>query len=175
MEVKNPEVLELISKSQNSIHRIKNTISQKKEIKELADKIKKMVDTMDRNIKDELINLEEYETQLKSIKNKELDEHTDIIKLIIKSNLPKNVECEYDNNKMYLYINELKERSTKYTRIDVAKVEISSDIHDKGIIRVTIKNSEKTKYNINEFDINENILRIYKVISYIHDNLSYDE
>lgn len=175
MEIKNPEVLELISKSQSSIHNIKNTISQKKEIKELADKIKKIVDTMDKNIKDELNNLDKYEEQLKSIKNDELEEHVDIIKMVIESNLPKNVECDYNYNKMDLYVYELKERRVKPERIDVAEVEINTGISDKGVIRVTIKDSDKTKYNVNEFDINENILRVYKVISYIHDNLSYDE
>lgn len=46
---------------------------------------------------------------------------------------------------------------------------------EQGFINVTIKESEKTKYNVNKFDINDNVLRVYKVISYIHDNLSYDE
>ncbi|WP_369284395.1 hypothetical protein [Paraclostridium bifermentans] len=54
-------------------------------------------------------------------------------------------------------------------------MKINSDISDKGFIKVIIKNSEKTKYNVNKFDINYNVLRVYKVILYIHDNLSYDE
>lgn len=175
MEVKNPEALELICKSQKSIHNIKDTISQKKEIKELADNIKKIIDTMDKSIKDEASNLKEYEERLKELKSEELSEHIDMIKMVIESNLPKNVKCDSIDNKMYLYINELKERCINPSRIDVAEIEIISDISDKDIIKVMIKDSERTKYNINEFDINENVLRVYKVISYIHDNLSYDE
>ncbi|MEX6585477.1 hypothetical protein [Paraclostridium bifermentans] len=93
MEVKTPEVLELICKSQNSIKNIRSTISQKKEIKELTDKIKKILDVMYKNIKDELENLYGYEKRLEIIKDEELNENVGIIKLIIKNNLTKEVEC----------------------------------------------------------------------------------
>lgn len=177
VKIKNPEMLELIIKSQKSIHKIKNTISQKKEIKELADKIKKIIDSMDKNIKDELDNLENYEKRLNEIKCEELEDNIDIIKKIIENNLPKDVKFDYNNEIMNLYIEKLKEKSTKYDRIDVGKVEINQDKEDSNqwTIKVTIERSEITKYNTNDFYVNDNIFRVYKVISYIHDNLSYDE
>lgn len=177
MEIKNPETLELITKSQKSIHKIKDTISQKKEIKELADKIKKIIDSMDKDIKDELGNLDNYEKRLSEIQYKELVDNIDIIKIIIENNLPKDVKFDYSNEIMNLYIEKLREKSTKYDRINIGEVEInqSEESSNQWTIKVTIKESTVTKYNVNNFDVNDNIFRIYKVISYIHDNLSYDE
>lgn len=173
MEIKNPEILELICETQKSIENIKETISQRKTIKKYAEEIKTLIDVMDKKMSEEEDNLEKYEERLKEIHSDEIKENIDTIKKIIESNLPKNINVTYDEDKMSLYINEFTGRSNKPKPKGVGEINIIQKSADVWQIVVDIRVNDKSRTNT--FEIKEKPLRIYKAISYIHDNLSYDE
>jgi hypothetical protein len=176
VEIKNPEMLELIFEAQESVRNIKNAISQKDEIIKHADSIKKLAKDMEKNIKQEEQKLKDYQVRLSTIHSDEIKGNIDTIKKIIESNLPKDIYTSYDEKgRMNLHIDELIEKTTRYEKINVGTIEIVQKLMDIWEIVVVINNSKKSKYNTNRFEIKEKPLRIYKVISYIHDNLSYDE
>lgn len=101
------------------------------------------------------------------------------IKKVLASNLPNGIFCpEYtndENNKILLCTKQLI-RKDRYEDKNLGEIEIQQNEYYNWDIIVNIRGNNGEKINTNKFEIKkDNILRVYKVISYIHDNLCYDE
>lgn len=172
--MKNSEVLELIFKSKKSIEKIQNTKKDKTQIKKLAEEIIYLIDKMNDETSIELKNLEDYWNRLNEIEKDVTKENTITIRNIIKSNLPKDILCKEDDNKLNLYVRKIIPPKRKEDDIEVGLVDINGEDIDKISVNVRLfmeGNRREESFNINK----DTPLRIYKIISYIHDNLSYDE
>lgn len=173
MEIKDTKILELIFKSKKSIEKLNKTSNDRKEIKKLANEILKRVEKIDIELKEEESNLEIYLDELRKLEKEETLASTINILNILVSNLPKDVvnKVAEKENELNLYSVKIPKGKSKSTEILVGTITIntSDELDDINIV-VTIGD------NSQEFNISKiNPLRIYKVISYIHDNLSYDE
>lgn len=176
MEINNPEILELISKSRNSIKAIKDTTKDDiSKIKKLANEINNIAKEIENNLKIEQEKLIFYENELLKIGEQEINKNIQNIGKVIISNLPKEIKSTLseDSQNIKLYPKEIKdkdiEKNNENGLIGEIIIQSREDIFRVNV-RILINNKE------NEFDIKIiEPLRIYKVISYINDNLNYDE
>ncbi len=172
MEMKNTEILELIFKSRKSIEEINKTIEDRQNIKLLAKEIIKIEESINSKIQEEEKNLKKYRERLDELEKEETKENTINIKNIIMGNLPKDVIYNNgeskDELKLYIKIPQDKKKAKDCL---VGRININTDGLDDINVVVKIGNNNSQCFKISK----DTPLRIYKVISYIHDNLSYDE
>ena len=172
MEMKNTEILELIFKSRKSIEEINKTVEDRKNIKLLAQEIITIEECINNKIKEEEKKLKKYRKRLEELEKEETKENTINIKNIIISNLPKEVIYNNGENedelKLYITIPQDKKKAKDLL---VGTISINTDGLDDINVVVEIGNNNSQCFKISK----DTPLRIYKVISYIHDNLSYDE
>ena len=176
MEINNPKILELISKSRDSIKTIKDTTKDDiSEIKKLANEIKEIAKEVEVNLKIEQEKLNFYENELLKIGELEINKNIENIGKLIISNLPKKIKStlSQDSQNIKLYPVEIKdkdiEKDSKLGLIGHIIIESIGDIFSVKVI-ILINNKEDT-FKIKKSEP----LRIYKIISYINDNLNYDE
>ncbi len=129
---------------------------------------------MNKEIEAEENNLEYYWNRLDQIERYAADENAITIRNIIKSNLPKDILCKEENNELQLYIRKIIPPKRKEEEIRLGAVYINN--YDTEKIEINVNITIDGNYREEDFSISKaNPLRIYKIISYIHDNLSYDE
>ncbi|WP_252250982.1 hypothetical protein [Clostridium sp. ZBS13] len=124
---------------------------------------------LEENINEEKIKTEDIENKVNNIVTNEINNNMDIVIEILSNNLPKDVKVEFAKNS-YEESNRKVIDLMKFNNI-IGEVIIYSNNNNELKINVRLWGTEE---KVQEFTIKEKY-RIFKVVSFIHTNLSYDE
>ncbi|MBW6409408.1 hypothetical protein [Clostridium weizhouense] len=176
MDEKTNSLYLILQEEKNNIENFKNMIKIKGELtnrisivtSELLD-IKNDLNILEKNIEDELVKIETIEDKIREITKTEIINKANILVDILKHNLPKEINGEilYDSkqDEYEQVINLMKDDDI------IGEIVIYSRNYDN--LKIKVKFWEPVNKE-EEFTIKQKY-RIYKIISFINTNLSYDE
>ncbi|WP_315081208.1 hypothetical protein [uncultured Clostridium sp.] len=131
--------------------------------------IKQDMMALEENINEEKVKTEDIENKVNNIVTNEIKDNMDTVVEILAHNLPKDVKAEFVKNS-YEEFNKKVIDLMKFNNI-IGEVIIYSNNNNELKINVKLWGGEE---KVQEFTIKEKY-RIFKVVSLIHTNLSYDE
>ncbi|GAA0076257.1 hypothetical protein UT300005_06350 [Clostridium sp. CTA-5] len=176
MDEKTNSLYLILQEEKTNIENFKNMIKIKGELtnrisivtSELLD-IKNDLNVLEKNIEDELVKIETIENKISEITKTEIINKANILVKILEHNLPKDIKGEilYDS-KQGEY-----EQVINLTKDNNIIGEICIYSKDYNELKIKVKLWEPVNKE-EEFTIKQKY-RIYKIISFIHTNLSYDE
>lgn len=174
------EFIQILHEEKESIEELKKVISARSSIgksiegvKQELNNIKAALKEMEDKLKEKNKNIDDLSCRIKELHLSAVLESIDEVEQVIKYNLPKDIYVKDIGNVDDQDVLKSMPLFKIGLNSQVGKVEIYKTQESEFKVKVKI-GDEEGDYKNQEFIICEP-LRVYKVISYIHTNLSYDE